>query len=60
MWKPVPYRPPDFGDGQAPPRLENKRASATLLKTAVIQEVAKEMERRDPSARNLTKDRMER
>jgi len=40
------------GDGPTPPRPENKRVWASLLKgkTAVIQEVAEEMERRDPSA----------
>ena len=39
-------------DGPPPPRPENKRVWASLLKgkTAVIQEVAEEMERRDPSA----------
>jgi hypothetical protein len=39
-------------DAPAPPRPENKRVWASLLKgkTAVIQEVAEEMERRDPSA----------
>jgi len=38
-------------DAPAPPRPENKRVWASLLKgkTAVIQEVAEEMERRDPS-----------
>jgi hypothetical protein len=37
-------------DGQTPPRPENKRVWASLLKgkTAVIQEVAQEMQRRDP------------
>jgi len=37
-------------DGQAPPRPENKRVWASLLKgkTAVIEEVAQEMQRRDP------------
>ena len=37
-------------DGQTPPRPENKRVWASLLKgkTAVIQEVADEMQRRDP------------
>lgn len=37
--------------GEAPPRPENKRVWASLLKgkTAVIEEVAKEMDRRDPS-----------
>ena len=36
----------------APPRPENKRVRASLLKgkDAVIQEVAEELERRDPSA----------
>src|SRR6266542_5268618 len=36
--------------GQTPPRLENKRVWASLLKgkTAVIEEVAQEMQRRDP------------
>jgi hypothetical protein len=39
-------------DAPSPPRPENKRVWASLLKgkTAVIQEVAEEMERRDPSA----------
>jgi hypothetical protein len=39
-------------DVPAPPRPENKRVWASLLKgkTAVIQEVAEEMQRRDPSA----------
>jgi hypothetical protein len=38
-------------DAPAPPRPENKRVWASLLKgkTAVIQEVAEEMQRRDPS-----------
>jgi hypothetical protein len=38
------------GDAPTPPRPENKRVWASLLKgkTAVIQEVAEEMERRDP------------
>jgi len=38
-------------DGQTPPRPENKRVWASLLKgkTAVIEEVASEMHRRDPS-----------
>ena len=42
-------RTPD--DGPTPPRPENKRVWASLLKgkTAVIQEVAEEMDRRDPS-----------
>ena len=37
-------------EGQTPPRPENKRVWASLLKgkTAVIQEVAQEMQRRDP------------
>jgi hypothetical protein len=44
------------GDTSVPPRPENKRVWASLLKgkTAVIQEVAEEMERRDPS-RSLTR-----
>jgi hypothetical protein len=44
------------GDAPVPPRPENKRVWASLLKgkTAVIQEVAEEMERRDPS-RSLTR-----
>jgi len=39
------------GDAATPPRPENKRVWASLLKgkTTVIQEVAEEMERRDPS-----------
>lgn len=39
-------------DAPVPPRPENKRVWASLLKgkTAVIQEVAEEMDRRDPSA----------
>jgi hypothetical protein len=39
-------------DAPAPPRPENKRVWASLLKgkSAVIQEIAEEMERRDPSA----------
>lgn len=43
-------------DEPAPPRPENKRVWASLLKgkTAVIQEVAEEMERRDP-LRSLTR-----
>jgi len=48
-------RPPS-GDTPPPPRPENKRVWASLLKgkTAVIQEVAEEMDRRDPS-RSLTR-----
>jgi hypothetical protein len=44
------------GDAPAPPRPENKRVWASLLKgkTAVIQEVADEMDRRD-SSRSLTR-----
>ena len=40
------------GDMPTPPRPENKRVWASLLKgkTTVIQEVAEEMQRRDPSA----------
>lgn len=43
-------------DAPAPPRPENKRVWASLLKgkTAVIQEVAEEMDRRDP-LRSLTR-----
>src|SRR5579863_102656 len=43
---------PASKDVPAPPRPENKRVWASLLKgkNAVIQEVAEEMERRDPSA----------
>ena len=43
-------RPPP-GETTAPPRPENKRVWASLLKgkTAVIEEVAEEMDRRDPS-----------
>ena len=43
---------PASSDAPAPPRPENKRVWASLLKgkNAVIQEVAEEMERRDPSA----------
>jgi hypothetical protein len=43
---------PTRDDVPAPPRPENKRVWASLLKgkDAVIQEVAEEMERRDPSA----------
>ena len=43
---------PTSKDAPAPPRPENKRVWASLLKgkNAVIQEVAEEMERRDPSA----------
>jgi len=39
------------GDAPTPPRPENKRVWASLLKgkTAVIQEVAEEMQRRDPA-----------
>jgi hypothetical protein len=42
-------------DAPAPPRPENKRVWASLLKgkTAIIQEVAEEMERRDPSASKI-------
>ena len=48
-------RPPS-GDTPPPPRPENQRVWASLLKgkTAVIQEVAEEMDRRDPS-RSLTR-----
>lgn len=43
--------PPASKNAPAPPRPENKRVWASLLKgkNAVIQEVAEEMERRDPS-----------
>ena len=43
-------RRPTAAEGQTPPRPENKRVWASLLKgkTAVIQEVAQEMQRRDP------------
>jgi hypothetical protein len=43
---------PTSRDAPAPPRPENKRVWASLLKgkNVVIQEVAEEMERRDPSA----------
>jgi hypothetical protein len=43
---------PTPDNAPAPPRPENKRVWASLLKgkTAVIQEVAEEMQRRDPSA----------
>jgi hypothetical protein len=42
-------------DATVPPRPENKRVWASLLKSknAVIQEVAEEMERRDPSASKI-------
>ncbi len=51
---PTSRRTPD--DKSSPPRPENKRVWASLLKgkTAVIQEVAEEMDRRDPS-RSLTR-----
>ena len=47
-----PTRRRTAGDAPPPPRPENKRVWASLLKgkTAVIQEVAEEMQRRDPSA----------
>src|SRR5450631_2305213 len=47
-----PTRRRTAGDAPTPPRPENKRVWASLLKgkTAVIQEVAEEMQRRDPSA----------
>jgi hypothetical protein len=43
---------PTPADASAPPRPENKRVWASLLKgkNAVIEDVAEEMERRDPSA----------
>jgi hypothetical protein len=50
-----PTRRQAASNAPAPPRPENKRVWASLLKgkTAVIQEVAEEMDRRDPS-RSLT------
>ena len=51
-----PHPPPDVRmRRRSPPRPENKRVWASLLKgkTAVIQEVAEEMERRDPAAIQL-------
>ena len=46
-----PTSRPASSEAPAPPRPENKRVWASLLKgkTAVIQEVAEEMDRRDPS-----------
>jgi hypothetical protein len=46
-----PTSRPASGEVSPPPRPENKRVWASLLKgkTAVIQEVAEEMDRRDPS-----------
>src|SRR6516165_6628161 len=46
-----PTSRPASGETPPPPRPENKRVWASLLKgkTAVIQEVAEEMDRRDPS-----------
>jgi hypothetical protein len=46
-----PMSRPASGDTPPPPRPENKRVWASLLKgkTAVIEEVAEEMDRRDPS-----------
>jgi hypothetical protein len=46
-----PTSRPASGEASPPPRPENKRVWASLLKgkTAVIQEVAEEMDRRDPS-----------
>lgn len=43
---------PPLPSGQTPPRPENKRVWASLLKgkTAVIEEVAQEMQRRDPES----------
>jgi hypothetical protein len=51
-----PTSRPAAGDAPPPPRPENKRVWASLLKgkTAVIQEVAEEMDRRD-SSRSLTR-----
>jgi len=52
---PTGHRTPD--DAPTPPRPENKRVWASLLKgkTAVIQEVAEEMKRRDPSGSSKTR-----
>jgi hypothetical protein len=52
---PTCRRTPD--DAPTPPRPENKRVWASLLKgkTAIIQEVAEEMERRDPSGSSKTR-----
>jgi hypothetical protein len=46
---------PTPADAPAPPRPENKRVWASLRKgkNAVIQEVAEEIERRDPSASKI-------
>src|ERR1017187_8375559 len=51
-----PTSRPASGDAPPPPRPENKRVWASLRKgkTAVIEEVAEEMDRRDPS-RSLTR-----
>ena len=51
-----PTSRPASGDAPPPPRPENKRVWASLVKgkTAVIQEVAEEMDRRDP-LRSLTR-----
>jgi hypothetical protein len=51
-----PTSGPASGNAPPPPRPENKRVWASLLKgkTAVIQEVAEEMDRRDP-LRSLTR-----
>jgi len=51
-----PTSRPKSGDASPPPRPENKRVWASLLKgkTTVIQEVAEEMDRRDP-LRSLTR-----
>jgi hypothetical protein len=51
-----PTSRPASGEAPPPPRPENKRVWASLLKgkTAVIQEVAEEMDRRDPS-RSMTR-----
>jgi hypothetical protein len=51
-----PTSRPATGETPPPPRPENKRVWASLLKgkTAVIQEVAEEMDRRDPS-RSMTR-----
>ena len=51
-----PTSRPASGEASPPPRPENKRVWASLLKgkTAVIQEVAEELERRDP-LRSMTR-----
>jgi hypothetical protein len=51
-----PTSRPSSGEAPSPPRPENKRVWASLIKgkTAVIEEVAKEMDRRDPT-RSMTR-----